>query len=65
MFYADNYVGLPSLLDTLEELQAAYPGSEYFRPSELLRKCVGMGIGVQEYYRKGHARSPGPKASKL
>lgn len=50
MFWADNYVGLPTILSKLEELHQIYPGSEYFLPSNLLRKCVDMGLGVQEYY---------------
>jgi hypothetical protein len=50
MFWADNYVGLPNILKKLEDLNKVYPGSEYFRPSDLLRKCVNMGVGVQEYY---------------
>ena len=54
MFCADNY-GLPNILSELEKLYQMYPNSEYFRPSALLKKCVSMGIGVQEYYKSGHA----------
>ena len=57
MFWADNYVGLPKMLDELEKFHRMCPGSDYFRPSALLRKCVSLGIGVQEYYRKGYAKS--------
>ncbi len=53
MFWADNYVGLSVLLRELETFHKMYPGSEYFRPSALLRRCVDLGVGVQEYYRKG------------
>eukprot|EP00956_Cyclotella_meneghiniana_P005733 scaffold7433_cov77-Cyclotella_meneghiniana.AAC.6 len=50
MFWADNYAGLPNILTKLQDLHKIYPGSEYFRPSDLLKKCVDMGLGVQEYY---------------
>jgi hypothetical protein len=53
MFWADNYVGLPMILNELEKFHRMHPNSEYYRPSELLRKCVTMGVGVQEYYRQG------------
>lgn len=56
MFYADNY-GLPKILMELEKFYQMHPGSDYFRPSALLKKCVGMGVGVQEYYRNGYAES--------
>ena len=57
MFWADNYVGLPVLLRELETFHKMYPDSEYFRPSQLLRRCVELGVGVQEYYRKGLQQS--------
>ena len=50
MFWADNCAGLPNILAKLQDLHKIYPGSEYFRPSDLLKKCVDMGLGVQEYY---------------
>jgi hypothetical protein len=50
MFWADNHAGLPNILAKLEELHKMYPGSDYFRPSDLLKKCVTKGLGVQEYY---------------
>ena len=57
MFWADNEVGLPKLLGRLEQFHSKYPGSDYFEPSQLLRKCVSLGIGVQEYYRVGRHKS--------
>jgi 3-hydroxyacyl-CoA dehydrogenase len=65
MFWADNYVGLSQILKELERFHQMYPNSEYFRPSELLRKCVDLNVGVQEYYRKGLARSTNYTKSKL
>lgn len=65
MFWADNYVGLPKILNELENFHKMHPGSEYFRPSDLLRKCVDMGMGVQEYYRNGYAKSQSLIQSKL
>jgi len=52
MFWADNYVGLPVVLNKLEELHKLHPGSEYFRPSALLKDCVRKGLGVQQYFRQ-------------
>jgi len=65
MFWADNYVGLSKILKELERFHQMYPNSEYFRPSELLRKCVDLNVGIQEYYRKGLARSTNSTKSKL
>lgn len=64
MFWADNGAGLPTILAELNKFHQMHPGSEYFRPSALLKKCVDMGIGVQEYYKKGHA-NPKSAMSKL
>lgn len=57
MFWADNYIGLPKLLNELEKFHKMCPGSDYFRPSELLKRCVDLGVGVQEYYKKGYTVS--------
>lgn len=59
MHYADFGVegGLPKLLEALEAYAKRYPGSEYYRPAELLRECVRRGVGVREYYEKGWHRS--------
>jgi len=65
MFWADNYVGLSKILSELDKFHSMHPGSEYFRPSKLLRKCVSMGMGVQEYYSNGYAKSQSPTKSKL
>ncbi len=66
MFWADNYVGLPEILSELEKLYQMNENSDYFRPSKLLRRCVEMGLGVQEYYRNGYAaESQGAIKSKL
>ena len=64
MFWADNYIGLPTILNDLEKFHQMCPGSDYFDPSNLLKKCVSMGVGVQEYYKKGYATidDAGPKS---
>jgi len=49
MYWAENEVGLPNLLATLEGYYEQYPGSAYFKPSELLRQCVSRNLSVQEY----------------
>ena len=50
MYYADNFVGLPSILSKLEEFSKAFPGSDYYIPSKLLRNCVENKVGVQKHY---------------
>jgi len=53
MFWADNDVGLDKLLAKLEEFNSKYKGTDIFNPSVLLKKCVSLDIGVQEYFDKG------------
>lgn len=65
MFWADNDVGLPQVLKKLESFHQMYPNSEYFHPSELLKKCVDLNVGVQEYYKKGMARMTQSTKSRL
>ena len=57
MFWADNEVGLPYLLKRLEEMNSKFPGSTYYVPSALLRKCVGLGLTVEAYYDNGLHKS--------
>jgi 3-hydroxyacyl-CoA dehydrogenase len=57
MFWADNAVGLPYLLETLGALYHEYPGSEWFKPSKLLEQCVKMDVTVEEYYKQNITRS--------
>ena len=64
MFYADSY-GLSNILMKLDKYYKMYPGSEYFRPSGLLKKCVDLDMGVQEYYNNGHAQLESNPKSKL
>lgn len=51
MHWADHEVGLPNLLARLQEFSRQFPGVEHYEPSELLRRCVSMGVTVEEYYR--------------
>ena len=53
MFWADNEVGLSYLLERLEEMNAKFPGSTYYVPSTLLRRCVTLGVTLEEYYTRG------------
>ena len=57
MFWADNEVGLPRLLECLQKYYRTFPGSDYFRPSKLLEKCVAMNVTVEEYYKQQKPRS--------
>lgn len=49
MFWAENEVGLPTLLAKLEDYWEVYPGSTYFKPSDMLRACVDRKLSVEEY----------------
>jgi 3-hydroxyacyl-CoA dehydrogenase len=53
MFWADNEVGLPNLLNKLQEFAKEFPSTDHFVPSKLLETCVQMGVTVDEYYAKG------------
>lgn len=62
LFYADKYVGLPKLLETLKKYDQItedraksnpnYPYHDYFRPSKLLIDCVNNKMTLEEYWRK-------------
>eukprot|EP00554_Chaetoceros_debilis_P010224 CAMPEP_0194107756 /NCGR_PEP_ID=MMETSP0150-20130528/7560_1 /TAXON_ID=122233 /ORGANISM="Chaetoceros debilis, Strain MM31A-1" /LENGTH=760 /DNA_ID=CAMNT_0038796251 /DNA_START=65 /DNA_END=2347 /DNA_ORIENTATION=+ len=53
MYWIDNEVGLPYFLKRLNEMNHSFPGSTYYIPSALLKECVALGFGLQEYYDKG------------
>jgi 3-hydroxyacyl-CoA dehydrogenase len=57
MYWADHEVGLERLLSKLERFSRQYPGVEHYVPSALLRKCVSMGVTVEEYYKNGSQSS--------
>jgi hypothetical protein len=40
MWYADNELGLPHVVEKLEEFNKTYPGSDNYKPSELLKMLV-------------------------
>ena len=52
MYWADEEVGLPHLLETLRRLHKAFPGSDHFCPSQLLEECVAKGVTLAKYWRK-------------
>lgn len=62
MYWVDNEVGLTYFLKRLEEMDRAFPGSTYYKPSLLLKKCVALGTTLEDYYAKGLHRG---KKSKL
>lgn len=53
MFWADNEVGLSYLLKRLEEMNEMFPGTTYYQPSKLLRRCVALKMRVDDYYNEG------------
>jgi len=52
MYWADNEIGLPRLLATLQEFSRRFPDTEHFVPSKLLEECVRLGVTVETYYKK-------------
>jgi 3-hydroxyacyl-CoA dehydrogenase/enoyl-CoA hydratase/carnithine racemase len=57
MFWADHEIGLANVLQKLQEFYREYPGSEYFRPSQLLEICVKLDVTVEEYYKRNKIHS--------
>ncbi len=53
MFWADHEIGLSYILQRLEEMNEMFPGSTYYVPSQLLRRCIGLNIKVEDYYEQG------------
>ena len=53
MFWADKEVGLKEVLAVCEKNYAKYPGSEYWKLSELLKECVEREVSVYDYFDKG------------
>lgn len=58
MFWADNEVGLPELLSSLQRLSHQFPDAEHFVASSLLETCVKLGVTVDEYYARGLNNQP-------
>ena len=52
MFWADEEIGLPILLNKLVEFSRRFPDSQHYRPSYLLKRCVELGVTVTEYYKR-------------
>lgn len=53
MYWADHQVGLAYLLEKLQKFSKQFPQTEYYKPSELLKKCVTMQVTVEKYYELG------------
>lgn len=53
MYWIDNEVGLGYFLNRLQDMNDKYPGSTYYIPSKLLKKCVALGLTLQQYYEEG------------
>lgn len=65
MWWADNDVGLKYLLEKLEAFSAQFPETPYYVPSELLKKCVTLGVAVEDYFNLGLFQSSAGIRSKL
>jgi 3-hydroxyacyl-CoA dehydrogenase len=62
MFYADRYITLPKLLESLKKYDKMtadrakenpnYPYHDYFKPSKLLVECVEKNMTLETYWRK-------------
>lgn len=53
MYWIDSEIGLGYFLKRLQEMNEKYPGSTYYVPSRLLKKCVALGLTLQQYYEEG------------
>lgn len=53
MHWADHQVGLPTLLNKLQEFHRQYPDTDHYEPSKLLQKCVEQGMAVEDYCEQG------------
>jgi len=56
MYWIDNEVGLHYFLKRLEEMHKAFPGSAHYVPSRLLKKCIALGVSLEDYYLQGFNR---------
>jgi 3-hydroxyacyl-CoA dehydrogenase len=57
MYWADNFVGLPTILEKLTLMSTNFPDTQHYVPSKLLKDCVLAGLTVDEYYRRGLHKS--------
>jgi 3-hydroxyacyl-CoA dehydrogenase len=53
MWWADHEVGLKYLLRRLQEFSKQFPHTDYYAPSDLLKRCVMMDLTVEEYFNLG------------
>jgi len=65
MWWADHEVGLKYLLKRLEEFSVQFPYTDYYAPSELLKRCVMMDLTVEEYFNLGLSKKQTKVTSKL
>jgi len=65
MWWADHEVGLKYLLKRLEEFSVQFPSTNYYAPSELLKRCVMMDLTVEEYFNLGLSKKQTKVSSKL
>ncbi len=65
MWWADNEVGLKQLLERLEYYSTIFPDTLYYRPSELLKKCVTLNVTVEDYFNLGIFKRQAGLHSKL
>ncbi|MGK3747172.1 MAG: 3-hydroxyacyl-CoA dehydrogenase, partial [Bacillariaceae sp.] len=65
MWWADHEVGLKYLLRRLEEFSKQFPDTDYYTPSDLLKRCVMMDLTVEEYFNLGLFKKQTKVPSKL
>lgn len=65
MYWADNDVTLKYLLSRLEVFSKQFPGTDYYKPSELLKQCVMMDLTVEEFFQMGLLKRQNGFVSKL
>merc|ERR1712130_1002477 len=55
LFWADTQIGLGTLYRTLNKYYSANPTKQYFKPSDLLKKCVEKKMTLTQYWKKFHS----------
>jgi len=55
MHWAEREIGLKRIYETLSKYSKQFPDRPWFRPSELLRKCVEGKMSLTKYWKKNGA----------
>eukprot|EP01083_Nonionella_stella_P089801 250727_1 len=57
MHWAETEIGLQKLYDTLCKYYKQYPDREWWKPSDLLKKCVDSKMSLTKYWKKNKMKA--------